>query len=137
MSEEVLSGAASRAYGVPYDGSRQMYFVFKSPVLTTVKSGTSAINVLEVAQPYLGEPDEVAQGFKDTRLRNAWREHQTWAAFDLMNREVPKKEAYRVLAALVAELLDARCAGIYLSKENQFTIQSDGSAAEHLRMLGR
>jgi len=137
MSEEVLSSAASRAYGVPYDGSQEMYFVFKSPRLTTVKSGTSAISVLEVAQPYLGEPDEVAQGFKDTRLRTAWREHHTWAAFDLMNRDVPKKEAYRVLAALVAELLDDRCAGIYLPKENQFTIQSDGSAVEHLRRLGR
>jgi hypothetical protein len=40
-----------------------------------------------------------------------------------------------VLAALVAELLDARCAGIYLPKENQFTIQNDGAAADHLRRL--
>jgi hypothetical protein len=135
MSEEVLSSAASKAYTVPYDGSQEMYFVFKSPLLTTVKSGSSAISVLEVAKPYLGEPDEVAQGFKDPRLSAAWREHRTWAGFDLLNRDVPKKEAYRVLAALVAELLDARCAGIYLPKENQFTIQSDGSAAEHLRRL--
>lgn len=137
MSEEVLSLAASKAYRVPYDGSQQMYFVFESPMLTTVKSGSSAIKVLEVAKPYLGEPDEVAQGFDDARLSAAWREHRTWAAFDLMNRNVPKKEAYRVLAALVAELLDTRCAGIYLPKENQFTIQSDGSAAEHLHRLSR
>lgn len=137
MSEEVLTAAASRAYRVPYDGSQEMYFVMRSPQLTVVKSGTSAISLLEAAQPYLGEPDEVAQGFKDTRLRTAWKEHRTWAAFDLMNRDVPKKQAYRVLAALVAELLDARCAGIYLPKENQFTIQSDGSAEEHLRRLRR
>jgi hypothetical protein len=137
MSEEVLSRAASKAYRVPYDGSREMYFVFKSPLLTTVKSGASAIKVLEVAKPYLGEPDEVAQGFEDSRLSAAWREHRTWAAFDLMNRNAPKKEAYRVLAALVAELLDTRCAGIYLPKENQFTIQSDGSATEHLHRLSR
>jgi hypothetical protein len=54
-----------------------------------------------------------------------------------MNWDLPKKQAYQVLAALVAELLDARCAGIYLPKESQFTIQSDGSAAEHLRRLCR
>jgi hypothetical protein len=62
-------------------------------------------------------------------------EHHTWVAFDLMNGDISKKQAYGVLAKLVAKLLDARCAGIYLPKENQFTIQSDGSAAEHLRRL--
>jgi hypothetical protein len=51
-------------------------------------------------------------------------------------RDVSKKQAYQVLSALVAQLVDARCAGIYLPKENQFTIQSDGSAAMHLRKLG-
>jgi len=71
MSEEVLTAAASRAYGVPYDGSQEMYFVMRSPQLTVVKSGTSAIHLLEAAQAYLGEPDEVAQGFKDPRLRVA------------------------------------------------------------------
>ena len=71
----------------------------------------------------------MGQGFADERLKSAWIEHHTWVAFDLMNREVPKKQAYAVLAALVAELLDVRCAGIYLPKENQFTIQNDGSAA--------
>jgi hypothetical protein len=36
MSEEVLTAAASRAYGVPYDGSQEMYFVMRSPQLTVV-----------------------------------------------------------------------------------------------------
>ena len=135
MSKEVLETAACRAYGVPYDGSREMYFVVRQPVLTIVKAGGSVIKVLEAAEPYLGNPDDVAQGFADKRLESAWIEHHTWVAFDLMNRDVPKKQAYEVLAALVAELLDVRCAGIYLPKENHFTIQSDGSAAEHLRRL--
>ena len=135
MSKEVLEAAACRAYGVPYDGSHEMYFVVREPVLTVVKAGGSVIKVLEAAEPYLGDPDDVAQGFADKRLENAWIEHHTWVAFDLMNRDVPKKQAYGVLAALVAELLDVRCAGIYLPRENQFTIQSDGSAAEHLRRL--
>jgi hypothetical protein len=135
MSKEVLEAAASRAYGVPYDGSHEMYFVVTQPVLTVVKAGGSVIKVLEVAEPYLGDPEDVARGFADKRLESAWIEHHTWVAFDLMNRDVPKKQAYGVLAALVAELLDVRCAGVYLPKENQFTIQSDGSAAEHLRRL--
>jgi hypothetical protein len=112
-----------------------MYFVVRKPVLTVVKPGGSVIKVLEAAEPYLGDPDDVPQGFADKRLESGWIEHHTWVAFDLMNRDVPKKQAYGVLAALVAALLDVRCAGIYLPKENQFTIQSDGSAAEHLRRL--
>jgi hypothetical protein len=36
-------------------------------------------------------------------------------AFDLTNRDVPKKQAYAALAAMVAELLDGRCAGIYVA----------------------
>ena len=106
-----------------------------SPLLKMVKAGSALINVLEAEQPYLGNPVEVAQGFQNKRLEEAWIEHHTWVSFDLMNREIPKKQAYTVLAKLVAELLDTRCAGIYLPKENQFTIQSDGSAAEHLHRL--
>jgi hypothetical protein len=136
MSEEVLGAAASKAYGVPYDGSHEMYFVTQNPLLTMVKAGASLISVLEAAEPYLGNPAEVAQGFKNKRLGSAWAEHHTWVAFDLMNRDIAKKQAYGVLAALVAELLDTRCAGIYLPKENQFTIQRDGSAVAHLRRLG-
>ncbi len=135
MSEEILKTAASKAYGVPYDGSNEMYFVGWNPHLKTVKAGAFLTSVLESEEPYLGDPAEVAKGFGNKRLEAAWVEHRTWVAFDLMNRDVPKKQAYTVLAKLVAELLDARCAGIYLPKENQFTIQSDGSAQEHLRRL--
>jgi hypothetical protein len=133
MSNEVLEASASKAYKLPYDGSHEMYFVTRNPLMTVVKAGPSLITVLEASEPYLGNPAEVSKGFKDERLRHAWSEHRTWVAFDLQNRDVPKREAYRTLAALVAELLDARCTGIYLPKENQFTIQSDGSAAKHLR----
>jgi hypothetical protein len=135
MSKEGLEAAAGNAYKVPYNGSHEMYFVSWDVLLKVVKAGASLMSVLESSQPYLGDPDEVAEGFKDKRLKVAWREHRTWVAFDLMNRDVPKKQAYRVLALLVAELLDARCAGIYLPKENQFTVQGDGSAVEHLRKL--
>jgi hypothetical protein len=117
MSKEVLEAAACRAYGVPYDGSHEMYFVVRKPALTVVKAGGSVIKVLEAAEPYLGDPDDVARGFADTHLKSAWIEHHTWVAFDLMNRDVPKKQAYGVLAALVVELLDVRCAGIYLPGE--------------------
>lgn len=136
MSKEVLEVAASKAYGFPYDGSHEMYFVVQNPRLTFVKAGSLLISVLEITEPYLDDPDEVAQGFKDKRLGAAWTEHRNWAAFDLRNREVPKKQAYRALAAIVAELINARCTGIYLPRENRFTMQSDGSAAEHLRRLG-
>jgi hypothetical protein len=135
MSEGILRAAASKAFGVPYDGSNEMYFVGWHSRLKTVKAGPYLISVLEADEPYLGDPAEVAQGFKNKRLEEAWMEHRTWVAFDLMNGEVSKKQAYTVLAQLAAELLDTRCAGIYLPKENQFTIQSDGSAEMHLRKL--
>jgi hypothetical protein len=135
MSEEVLKLMAGEAYGTPYNGSHEMYFVTWAPPLKMVKAGAALISVMEADEPYLGDPVEVAQGFKNKRLASAWMEHHTWVAFDLMNGDISKKQAYGVLAKLVAKLLDARCAGIYLPKENQFTIQSDGSAAEHLRRL--
>jgi len=141
MSKDVLEAAGSKAYGVLYNGSDEKYFVLPGKPLvagtrmTWMKSGPSMITILESAGPYLGEPAEVAQGFRDERLACAWIEHRAWAAFDLQNRDVPKRQAYGVLAALVAELIDARCAGIYLPKENQFTIQGDGSAERHLRSL--
>jgi len=135
LSEEILKVAASKAFDVPYDGSNEMYFVGWHPRLKTVKAGPFLISLLEAEEPYLGDPAEVAQGFNNKRLEDAWIEHRTWIAFDLMNGDIPKKKAYRVLAKLVTELLDARCAGIYLPKENQFTIQGDGSAELHLRKL--
>lgn len=135
MSEGTLKAAASGAFGVPYDGSNDLYFVGWHPRLKTVKAGPYLISVLEAEEPYLGDPVEVAQGFKDKRPEGAWIEHRAWVALDLMNGEAPKKQAYSVLAKLALELLDARCAGIYLPKENQFTIQSDGSAENHLRKL--
>jgi hypothetical protein len=137
LSKEGLEAAAAKAYGVPYDGSHEMYFVFWDALFKTVKAGESLISVLKVEEPYLGDPVEVSKGFHDKRLATAWSEHRTWAAFDLMNDDMPKKQAYSVLAALVVGLLDDRCAGIYLPKENQFTTQSDGSAEKHLRHLCR
>ena len=137
MSKEVLEVAASRAYGMPYDGSQQMYFVFQQPQLTLVKAGNIAIKLLQIGRPYFDDHESVAQGFEDARLRSAWIQHRGWAAFDVMNEGLSKKEAYRALAPLIAELIDARCAGIYLPKDRLFTIQSDGSAATHLRKLRR
>jgi hypothetical protein len=137
MSEELLKGAASKAYGIPYDGSNEMYFVSFNPILKTVKAGSLLINLLEIENPYLGDPAEVAKGFNNKRLEDAWKKHSTWIAFDLINRDISRAQAYRGLAVLVAELLDTRSVGIYLPKENQFTIESDGSAAEHLRRLAK
>lgn len=137
MSKEILETAASKAYRMPYDGSEEMYFVGWHPKLKMVKAGASLISVLEAEQPYLGDPAVVAKGFKNELLESAWIEHHTWVSFDLMNRDVPKKQAYKVLAKLAAELLDARCAGVYLPKENQFTIQNHGAAADRLRRLAK
>jgi hypothetical protein len=137
MSKEILERAASKAYRMPYDGSEEMYFIGWDPKLKMVKAGASLISVLEADQPYLGDPAEVAKGFKNELLKSAWMEHHTWVSFDLMNRDVPKKQAYKVLAKLVAELLDNRCGGIYLPKENQFTIQNHAAAAERLRSLAK
>jgi hypothetical protein len=135
MTEEILAAAASRAYGVAYDGSDAMYFVMLSPVLKIVKAGKSVISLLESARPYFDDPEATAKEFGHPELRKAWAQHRGWVAFDLIASNLRKRDAYRVLAALVRELLDDRCAGIYLPKDNQFTPQTDGSAAKHLDWL--
>ncbi len=92
MSKEILETAASKAYRMPYDGSQEMYYVGWGPQFTLMKAGTSLISVLEAAVPYLGDPAEVAEGFKNETLASAWAEHRTWLAFDLMNKDVPKNK---------------------------------------------
>ncbi len=137
VTEEVLAAAASRAYGVAYDGSDAMYFVMLSPSLKIVKAGSSSISLLESARPYFDDPVETAKKFDHPELRKAWAQHRGWVAFDLIGSDLRKKQAYRVLASFVAELMDDRCAGIYFPKENQFTPQTDGSAVKHLQSLKR
>jgi hypothetical protein len=74
MSKEILETAASKAYRMPYDGSEEMYCVVpsaplvKGTLLTWMKAGASLITVLEAAEPYLGDPVEVAKGFKNELL---------------------------------------------------------------------
>jgi hypothetical protein len=135
MTEEILAAAASRAYGVAYDGSSEKHFVMLSPILKIVKADKSTISLLESARPYFDDPEVTAKKFNHPELRKAWAQHRGWVAFDLMQSDLEKRQAYGVLAALVAELLDDRCAGIYLPKESQFTPQTDGSAATHLASL--
>lgn len=137
FSEETLGEMAQLAFSVPYDGSSAMHFVSFDPALTVVKAGDYLIQVLQAAEPYLGDPAETAKGFRDARLAEAWRKHRAWIAFDLLNQDAPKQDAYKALSALAIETLDHESVGIYLPKENQFTIQSDGSAEKHLRWLSR
>src|ERR1035441_6115473 len=87
MSKEILETAASKAYRTPYDGTQEMYFVGWNPRLKVIKAGASLISLLEAEEPYLGDPAEVAEGFKNKQLEGAWIEHRTWVSFDLMNRD--------------------------------------------------
>jgi hypothetical protein len=135
LTQEILEVAAGRAYGVPYDGSNEMYFVVQNPAITIVKAGRHVLSILQVPEPYMGDPIEIASNFRAPEAAKAWSEHRSWAAFDLRSKDIPENEAYRFLATLVSEILDARCAGIYLPKGSNFWVQEDGTAAEHMGRL--
>jgi hypothetical protein len=135
LTQETLEAAATRAYGVPYDGSDDNHFAVQNPAITIVKAGKLVLSILQVPEPYMGDPEVISKGFRDPRASEAWREHRSWAALDLRSNDVPEAEAYAFLAALASELLDVRSAGIYLPKISDFWLQSDGTAAEKLKHL--
>jgi hypothetical protein len=66
----------------------------------------------------------------------AWKQHKAWAAFNLLNEDVPKGDAYATLAQFVLQLGDANCCGVYFPAEN-IMMPNDGTAEQGLRILIR
>lgn len=135
LSEQTLQSAAEGGWGRRFDGKEDpMYFVSGAGQHAFVKAGKHVVKLLSVSGPYLGDPDEIAAQLPQPEQQSAWRCHRAWMALDYWNLQLPKSEAYEVLARLGLQLLDDRCCGIFLPKDEMF-MPNDGTAREGLKLL--
>lgn len=135
LTEHQFQSAAEEGWGVSFDGKRDpMYFVSISGEHGFVKAGKHVIKLLLISQPYLGSPDEIAEQLPHQEQQSAWKSHRAWVALDFWNLDLPKSEAYEILARLSLPLLSDQCCGVFLPKEEVF-MPNDGTAQEGLRLL--
>jgi hypothetical protein len=88
-------------------------------------------------------PEDLEYGAKNLpreEQKKAWFEHRAWSSLDLWNsakssrRDLPKKEAYAVLARFALQLGDTNCTAIYFPKEG-WMLPNNGEAENELRRL--
>jgi hypothetical protein len=137
FTEAELQAAGERGWGRRFDGKADpMYFVVQEQDVTMLKAGTHVVQLVQAAQPYLGEPEEISRRLPRREQKRAWLEHGAWAALDLWDRKPLREEAYAVLARFALQLADANCSAVLLPKENVL-MPNDGPAEEGLRRLVR
>jgi hypothetical protein len=135
LSKEDLQSAAERGWQKPFDGEHDpMYLVYVSGEHAFVKAGSHVIKVLSMSQPYLGDPEKVADQLPHSEQRSAWKNHRAWVALDFWNLELPMADAYEMLSRLSLQLLSDGCCGVFLPKEEVF-MPNDGTAEEGLQLL--
>jgi len=139
LNEEFLSDIAQRAFGVPYDGSNEMYFVHQTPNFYALKAGAFLFTIFPRWGAYLAEHGE---GDVETGARLLpeeqkiwWRQQRAWASFDLQNKDLSEAEAVEVLAKLLLEVVDERSCGVWIPHRGQF-LPNDGTAIAELTRLG-
>ena len=134
FTEDELNAAGQRAWNVPFShADKSMYCVMPAtPNITLIKSGNYLFNLIQEDSFYLGPIEEIAPQLPRPEQQLAWRQHTSWAAWDLMNKDVTKKEAYAVIARWVIELVHGNCVGVYLPKESLF-FPNNGPAEDKLR----
>jgi hypothetical protein len=137
ISKVEVEKAAEAGWSRRFDGQEDpMYFVVQQGKITMINAGIYAVHLVQANQPYLGDPQHVAMQMPREEQQIAWRQHNGWASFDMLNNGVQRVEAYAVLAKLALQLGDENCVGVYLPNLEIF-MPNDGTAEEGVRMLVR
>ncbi|MFT4114365.1 hypothetical protein [Silvibacterium sp.] len=140
LSNGDLQAAAERGWERSFDGKEDPAFcVMGKRGQQFVKAGSHVLALLEGSKGYLGKQKEVAKQLRSEHQARVWRQHRGWLALDLWNLELPKAEAYSVLARLAIPLLatprmSKSCVGVYLPRESVFA-PNDGAAEEGLNLM--
>ena len=138
-NEKFLSDVAQRAFGVPYDGSNEMYFAHQTPNFYALKAGALLFTVFPHWGAYLAEDGEedVETGARllPEEQKIWWRQQRAWASFDLQNKDLPETEAIEMLSKLLLEIVDERSCGVWIPHRGQF-LPNDGAAIAELTRLG-
>jgi uncharacterized protein YegJ (DUF2314 family) len=73
-----------------------------------------------VPTPYMDDPAQASESFREARLRNAIRDHHAWLSVEIIQPKAATPEAYRVLARVLAHFIDADCLALYSPPLNRF-----------------
>src|SRR5262245_38272828 len=94
-------------------------FVAGAGIVNSIVHDGRMFLINSFSTPYMEDPEKVAEGIGDVRIRSLFREHKGWFSCDAMgvDRTTPDDEVrdwYRRLGRLFADLLDENCLLIYL-----------------------
>jgi uncharacterized protein YegJ (DUF2314 family) len=90
-----------------------------------------------VDAPYFDDPDAVAESVREIRVRQAIEQHQAWIAVDVVewfgsDDQSGRRQAYRLIAKLLAELADENCLAVVEPGEGRAFLY-DPTTEEKLR----
>jgi uncharacterized protein YegJ (DUF2314 family) len=90
-----------------------------------------------VDDPYFGDSDAVAESVREVRVRQAIEQHRAWVAVDVVKWFEDDEEtgillAYRLIARLLAELVDENCLAVVEPDEGSVFL-CDPTTEEKLR----
>jgi uncharacterized protein YegJ (DUF2314 family) len=121
-------------------------FVVGVGLMHTIMHDGRMFLINSLPTPYSQDPEKVAEGITDLRMRDFFRRHQAWFSCDALGVDGTTSEEdildwYQRLGKLFAELLDDNCLLIYLPDSGSvFPINEDSEAAlrskDPLRALG-
>ena len=134
LRKEQLVIAAEKAFGHSF-GTGQTGFSVHQSATTFIEADGYTIQVTQSSSRYDGHPHEIETRKGDRHLlHHAWKDHKGFQAFDLRGTDHTRVQAYKVLSALMLELLDPHILGVLLPRENDL-FPNDGSAADELQHL--
>lgn len=103
--------------------------------MSTIMHDQRMYLVIGMARPYVDNPEVVAEGIPDLRIRSLFNEHTAWFSCDAMGVDGATSDAevrilYQRLGRLIAELLDENCLLIFLPDTGlAFPINEDTETA--------
>ena len=135
MTAPLLGSVVARAWGGTYETADDVeadkegptWVVGKSPIFL-LKSEEAIYMLHNFPKPYT-DPQEMAQGASDLRLKKAIEDHRAWMAVDYMHGFVPDRPRegyYLPIARLIAELADDSCLAIYHPESGRINVWDPG-----------
>jgi uncharacterized protein YegJ (DUF2314 family) len=141
LTEEDLHGAILSAWGFDIgltdeDSKEKGLLVVGMPTSVITREGQLFL-VHSVARHYTEDPEQIAAGMKDLRLRQIILEHKAWLSVDVIRSDAPPEAErvglYRLMCWLAREFLSNNCLGVYLPEtallkaSDEYLVEAMGS----------
>jgi len=135
LDDRGLADMATRALGVDITSqdSHATAFVAGEPPLFAIKGAGLFLLLNDLDALYFDDTEGLADEVGELRLRKALLEHQAWLSVDLIHKDdaLTLDDAHRLMARLVAELLDGDSLAVF-SPETQVLRAVDDELREAL-----